>query len=286
MGHYMEEDLWSHLCSSTFIFDLEYIGPTSDLKTCHIWEIGAIHYLSGASITITIYPDISPIPPPFSAEFIQVTPDLLKDRHAVSFTEAWAKLLHWVSTIVPMNQNTLWVAHNAFKADKPMLEVDTKRHGIVIPYNWFFFDSLIYCRQSIPKMPSYTLSDLYYSLFGSPLKNAHSALPDAIALRNVLLHINATTLIGTIYPAYATSLQSIKWLGPSSEKQFFGKHIQSLEQLISLLMTSYSTNCMLGSIVPIRTFVEQFLRTQVGLNSGNAVSISNTITNYWLPGTK
>ena len=286
MGHYMDNDLWHHMCQKTFVFDLEYIGTTSDLKDCHIWEIGVVHYLSGSTFSVTITPDISPIPPPFTNDFIQVTPSLLKERKAVSFNEAWSKLLHWISTIVPLNENILWVAHNAFKADKPMLEIDTKRHGIVIPYNWFFFDSLIYCRQSIPKMPSYTLSDLYRSIFRKNIPNNHSALPDAAALRDVLLSINTVVLVGPIYPAYATSLQSIKWLGPSSEKQFFMKNIKSLEQLMSLLMTSYSSNCIMGMIIPIRSFVEQYLVTQIGLSSGNAVSISDTITTYWLPGTK
>ena len=282
----MDNDLWQCLSNSTFIFDLEYIGTSNDLNTCHIWEIGVIHYMTGASFSITIYPDISPIPPPFSADFIQVTPDLLKERSAVAFNEAWNKLLHWISTIVPVNQNLLWIAHNAFKADKPMLEIDTKRHGVIIPYNWFFFDSLIYCRQSIPKLPSYTLSDLYVAIFSKPLQNAHQALPDAIALRDILCYIDRIKISGPIYPAYATSLQSIKWLGPSSEKKFFRKHIQSLEQLISLLMTSYSTNCMFAGVVPVRTFVEHYLTNQIGLNSGNATSISDTITTYWLPGTK
>lgn len=282
----MDNMLWQHLYNYTFIFDLEYIGTSNDLNTCHIWEIGVIHYSTGNTFSVTIYPDISPIPPPFTDDFIQVTPELLKERCAMQFTQAWTKLLHWISTIVPVNQNLLWIAHNAFKADKPMLEIDTKRHGIIIPYNWFFFDSLIYSRRSIPKMPSYTLSDLYTAIFRKDIPNVHRALPDAVALRNVLLYINNRTITGPIYPAYATSLQSIKWLGPSSEKQFFRKGIKSLEQLISLLMTSYSTNCILGSIVPVRTFVEHYLTTQIELNSGNSTSIADTITTYWLPGTK
>lgn len=282
----MDNNLWQHLYNYTFIFDLEYIGTSNDLNTCHIWEIGVIHYSTGNTFSVTIYPDITPIPPPFTDDFIQVTPELLKERCAMQFTQAWTKLLHWISTIVPVNQNLLWIAHNAFKADKPMLEIDTKRHGIIIPYNWFFFDSLIYSRRSIPKMPSYTLSDLYTAIFRKDIPNVHRALPDAVALRNILLYINNRTITGPIYPSYATSLQSIKWLGPSSEKQFFRKGIKSLEQLISLLMTSYSTNCILGSIVPVRTFVEHYLTTQIELNSGNSTSIADTITTYWLPGTK
>ncbi len=263
----MNSELWERFLHSTFIFDLEFIGTSSDLNSCYIWEIGAVHFYTGASFSVTIYPDIHPFPAPFSDNFIQVTSSLLKQRKAVSFHEGWTSLLHWVATIVGPNINILWIAHNAFKADKPMLEIDTKRHGIIIPYNWFFFDSLIYCRQSIPKLPSYTLSDLHANLFFKSIPDAHSALPDAIALRNILLFIDNKTLSGPIYPAYATSLQSIKWLGPSSEKHFFKNGIKSLEQLINVLMTNYSTNCVVGNIVPIRIFIEQYFIENLKLNS-------------------
>ena len=281
----MDEKTWQMMSHSTFMFDLEYIGTSNSLDCCYIWEIGACHYLSGASFSCTIDPGIRPLPAPFTNDFIQVTPLLLKERSACSFTNAWAKLLSWIYSLVPLHNNILWVAHNGFKADKPMLEIDTKRHGIIMPYNWFFLDSLIYCRKSIPKIPSYTLGDIYYTLFHKPINNVHSALPDAIALRDILLFVNGTSISGPIYPSYATSLQSIKWLGPSSEKQLFENNITSLEHLIIVLMIHYSNNCILSSSVPIREFIEQYLKVQIGLQSGNASSISESIVSNWLPGT-
>ena len=287
MGHYMDATVWQMMSANTFIFDLEYIGTTSDLNTCFIWEIGVIHYLTGNSFSITISPDIHPLPPPFSDDYIQLTPTILKDRNAVDFATAWTKLIHWINTIlISANQNILWIAHNAFKADKPMLEIDTRRHGIIMPYNWFFLDSLIYCRQSIVKQQSYTLGDLYYILFGKNIPGVHSALPDAQALRDILITIDQYSISGPIYPSYATSLQAIKWLGPSSEKKLFSKNIQSLEQLTTVLMTAYSTYSILGNIIPIRTFINDYLISVIGLKSGNAHSISDSITNNWLPGTK
>ena len=63
----MDNDLWhQQFYLSTFIFDLEFIGTSNDLKTCHIWEIGVQHLYSGSTFSATIYPDIRPLPPPFS----------------------------------------------------------------------------------------------------------------------------------------------------------------------------------------------------------------------------
>jgi len=177
------------------------------------------------------------------------------------------------------------VAHNCFKADKPMLEIDTKRHGIIMPYNWYFFDSLIFCRKNIPKLSSYTLGDIHETLFQEPIKNVHEALPDAVALRNILLQINGYGLIGSIYPSYATSLQAIKWLGPSCEQQMFQHSVLSLEQLRVNIMTAYSTTCIAGQLIPLQPFVESFLISQLNINSGNASSIADSIVTRWLPGT-
>ena len=282
----MDEHYWSMFYHSTFIFDLEYIGTSNNLNTCHIWEIGVVHWITGRQFSITIAPDIHPLPPPFSTDFIQLTPELLKERNACDFHTAWNKLIQWVNEQVSPGTNVLWVAHNCFKADKPMLEIDTKRHGIVLPYNWYFFDSLIYCRKNIPKQQSYTLGDIYSILFDKPLTNGHSALPDALQLREILAHINAYQMAGPIYPSYSTSLQAIKWLGPSCEKQLFSQNISSLEQLRNSIMSSYSTTCLLGQPPPIRLFVEAYLTNQLGINNGNANSIAESIVTHWLPGTK
>ena len=285
MGTFMTDPMWKTFYNSTFIFDLEYIGTSNNLSTCHIWEIGIIHWISGRQFSITIKPDIHPIPPPFTADFIQLTPAILAERNACDFNTAWNKLIQWIHQQVTPGTNVLMVAHNCFKADKPMLEIDTKRHGITIPYNWYFFDSLIYCRKNIPKQSSYTLGDIYKELFQMNLPNAHSALPDAVALREILCKINSYQMTGPIYPSYSTSLQAIKWLGPSCENQLFSQNITSLEQLQNIIMSSFSTTCLMGQPPPIRLFVEAYLVNNLGINTGNANSIAESIVSHWLPGT-
>ena len=63
MGTLMTEEEFSRMMPYAFIFDLEYIGTPNELKECYIWEIGAIHYMSGEEFTITIDPGIRPLRP-------------------------------------------------------------------------------------------------------------------------------------------------------------------------------------------------------------------------------
>jgi hypothetical protein len=65
---------------------------------------------------------------------------------------------------------------------KLLLEIECKRRDLPLPLNWFFFDSLLYCRKVIPKQTSYTLHDLYNGIMNLPILDNHSALPDAKAL--------------------------------------------------------------------------------------------------------
>jgi DNA polymerase III epsilon subunit-like protein len=284
MGTLLDDNLWQMLCRNTFMIDLEYVGTSSKLETCYIWEIGVVHWVTGDTFAVAIRPDIRPLPPPFSPEFVTLTDEILTERQAVDFHTAWDMLTQWVGARLWQHCNALFVAHNAFKADKPMLEIDTRRHGIKMSYNWYFLDSLIYCRRNMEKQPSYALNDIYQTLMREDVPNAHYALSDAVALRTILLQINAFDLSGPIYPSHSTSLQAIKWLGPSSENTLFRQNIRSVEQLVSTLLTSYSATCVSGRSDTVLHFVTQYLSTIVGLKIGNAQTIALSIVNRWLPG--
>ena len=217
MGYYFDEATFQHYYGKLFIFDLEYVGTTNNLSDCYIWDIGVIHVASGQKFSITIDPDIRPLPKPFSNDFITLTEDFLRKRDAISFVDAWKFLLLWVNGIIHEGP-VIWISHNCFKGDKIMLEIDTHRNKIILPYSWFFFDSLLFFRKVVPKQNSYSLNDLYMNICGKPMKHHHLALPDATHLLNVLSKTCNLILQGVVYPSYATSLQIIKWLGPSSEE--------------------------------------------------------------------
>lgn len=285
MATYLDEPLWQGLCPNTFIFDLEYVGHSTEHNDCYIWEIGIVHWLTGAELCVTIDPGIRPLPTTFSADFEQLTEKTLKERNAVNFHAAWHIFTTFIDSMLieTHTRGVLLLAHNCFKADKPILETATRREGISLPLNWFFFDTLLFCRSVLPKQTSYALSDIFETIMQANLHNAHSALPDARALRDIMKNVSPYTLSGTICPVYTTPLQTIKWLGASCENYLFMKNVRSVEQLISLLLNSYASHTLLGGSERLHTFVSNYLSVNFDIKDGNAKSIANSIVNKWLP---
>lgn len=277
MGTYMTQNLFKKLYMNTFIFDLEYIGHTTELKKCYIWEIGVIHLHSNSTFKVTIDPGIRPLPEPFSNDFCHVTPELLQSRNAVSFLTGWNMLIHWINNF---GEPVLWISHNCFKGDKIVIEAEALRNNLKLPLNWFFFDSLIYCRLVRPKMESYTLTELYHSICMKPIQNAHDALSDAISLMEILIYLGIETIHGPIYPSYCTSLQIVKWLGPSCEKSLFVQNIRSLEQLKQVLITEYASQC-LNVNINLKNYILMKLASY-GIKQGNAMSITNSLVDRWI----
>ena len=136
------------------------------------------------------------------------------------------------------NEIPVFISHNTFRADKPILEFECQRISQKMPYNWYFFDSLHYsrfmCRQS---SGNYSLTGLYSSLFNENFPNAHRAEADVRACHRILEHLSANSwlLTGPIYPAYSTSLRSIRWIGRRAETLITASNIRSLEELLLLL---------------------------------------------------
>lgn len=270
MGTYIH-----HIGTNAYAFDLEYVGHTTNLKECYIWDIGIVHIHTGNTLELSIRPDVDTIPKPFTPEFKEVTDEYLTERHALPFKQAWLQVLNFVG------HRAILIAHNAFRADKPMLEIETKRHGIKMPLNWFFFDSLIYARQVLPKLPSYSLRDLHMHLFQKDIINQHTALPDAIALANILQRIGLHTVQGPAYTPYSTPLQAVKWLGPSCERKILEAGIRSVEHLMIAIVNAYTDTC---PGVPIGVFVRDYIIHEFNIKEGNATSISFSLASNWIPG--
>lgn len=165
-----------------------------------------------------------------------------------------------------------------------MLEIDCKRHDVRMSYSWYFFDSLIYCRKQIVKQPSYTLNDIHKYIFNSPIPNHHYAMSDAVALKNVLVSLDLNQLEGPIYPSYHTSLQAVKWLGPSSERILFYHNVRSVETLVQKILLDYCDRQLNHIHIPLQQFLENYFVEHYQIKKGNAVSISNSLIQKWING--
>ena len=285
MGTYIEPVKFGELLGNVFVFDLEYVGTSSNLQDCYIWDIGITHLMSNAVLEVSITPDISPIPPPFSDDFVTVTEELLKSRKAVTFQSAWVQLNQFINTVKLVSSGpVIFMAHNCFKSDKLMLEIDCGRHDIRMPYAWYFFDTLIYCRKLIFKQPSYTLNDIHKYMFQKNIESHHYAISDAVGLKNILIALDVNMLEGPIYPSYHTSLQAIKWLGPSSERILFQYNVRSVEMLVNQILLQYCDNQINHYHVPLQQFLENFFVERYNIKKGNAVSISNSLMQKWIQG--
>ena len=285
MGTYLHPDKFKELLYNSYVFDLEYIGTSTQLETCFIWDICCMHLPSGRHVELTIHPDIHPLPPPFGSDFIQVTKSLLTQRRAVPFAQAWNTLRTFINATTGYpTAPVVFIAHNAFKADKLMLEIDCTRHHIKIPYRWYFFDSLLYCRKQITKHSSYALNDLHRHLFHTNIAQQHFAMSDTVALRNILVSIGLDKLEGPVYPAHCTALQAVKWLGSSSEHILFSHGIRSVEDLVQKVVVAYCDSQFLSVTVSLQPFIRNYLMSNYAIKQGNASSIADSLAQKWISG--
>lgn len=223
-----------------FIFDLEFIGDVRNLNTCKIWEIAVYSNKRGTWFQAVVDPDpeIKNFPPPPIPELPQLTRAFLNENHAQIWANVFPALKNWVSMMCHENEIPVFISHNTFRADKPILEFECQRSLQKIPYNWYFFDSLHYSRFMIRQTSgNYSLTGLYTSLFKETFPNAHRAEADVRACHRILNHLSSSTwaLTGPMYPAYSTSLRSIRWVGRRAEMLLIAANIRSLEELLLLL---------------------------------------------------
>ena len=156
-----------------------------------------------------------------------------------------------------LGSNNIVIAHNNFKADKLVLEQACKRAGIACPL-LYFMDSLLLMRNSI-KHPSYKLSALYTHYMGMPFVETHQALPDALALRNVLMKAFETFAGAIIYPTHSTPLQNIRWIGPACERAMMSCRFNSVEALKQHIWDEYCAVSIFYN-VPFRSCISKVVK--------------------------
>ena len=230
-----------------FLFDLEFIGDVKNLNTCKIWEIAIFSISSNEWFVSVIDPDpkMDTFPKPPIPEIPRLQRTFLQEENAILWDEAFQKMSTWVSTQLNAGDIPVFISHNTFRADKPIMELECKRYNIRIPLNWYFFDSLHFSRAVIRNSAgNYSLSGLHTQLFDKPIENVHRAKYDVIACNNIMSKLTKNTwnLTGPMYPAYMTSLRSIRWVGRKAEELFYNANIRSVEDLYVHLQTNIQLN--------------------------------------------
>tara|TARA_B100000795_G_C22804051_1_gene443738 strand:- start:2030 stop:2911 length:882 start_codon:yes stop_codon:yes gene_type:complete len=278
--------------SAYFIFDLEFIGQVQALPSCQIWEIAVLCKDTGQYFVEVIDPDpnISVFPPPPAPFLPQLTREFLEQEKAQTFDLVLEKLIQWVHK--QTNGLPIFISHNTFKADKPILELEAARYSQTLPLHWFFFDSLHFCRDHFKSDDdNFSLSGLNQHLFNRPIEAAHRAKNDVIACTAILEKITGGSwhLIGPIYSSYTTNLRSIRWIGKKAEILLLQHQICSVENLLQLL----KRNCIQDYLQQSLTHSESVSKT-ISLLLGsslppeNIVNIVNVIlttvfTSYLIP---
>jgi len=238
--------------SSLFIFDLEFIGDVRQLATCRIWEIAVYSVATGTWFQAVVDPDpsASVFPPPPIPELPQLTRAFLTAHRACLWGDVYRQLQTWVQAACPVGHIPVFISHNTFRADKPILEFECQRAGLKMPFHWYFFDSLHYSRYVIKQSSgNYSLTGLYTTLFGEKFDNAHRAEADVRACHRILQRLTNATfdLVGPTYPVYSTSLRSVRWIGRRAESVFAEAGVTSLEKLLMLIQGNLQRDFLGGN---------------------------------------
>lgn len=255
------------LCAFNHIFmDLEFVGDiTNGPEACEIWNIGAMKpdgLVFDAYINVNTSHKTHP-------GCVELTEEYLAERNAVDFSTAFQRFSDWVGP------QAVLISHNAFRSDKPVLESECTRHGVTIPAGWRFYDSLLFLRSQIQCL-SYRLADVYETTTGKKFQQTHTALLDAIGLKEILDIVPPVGLY--TYPKYLTPLQCCKWIGAACEEALVTAGVRSMEDLI-LKYTQWIN--LDGCTV---TLVKQFL-SQFNLPCHDLSPIATELVQNWLPAT-
>ncbi len=267
-----------------FVFDLEFIGDVRNLNSCYIWEIAVFCTTTGQWFEAVVdpLPGIMVFPPPPIPEIPQLTRQFLDTNEAQTWDVVFQSLVSWIQANA-MNSIPIFISHNTFRADKPILELECRRYNMHMPFHWYFFDSLHYARRVIRNATgNYSLSGLHEQLFGTKIINAHRARNDVVACISILSHLtnNTYNICGPIYPTYTTALRTIRWIGQKAEEILFDVGIYSVEELYQKIMTTIRKNYLLNG-APIHENILAVLVEMLGnkLPPDNIRHIAEVLSN-------
>ena len=262
-----------------FVFDIEAIGAVQSPKDCKIWNLAIMHLVSQNHFNLWVDPQLSEYSKPPHPDLYPVTKEFLESKNAKPFSICGPLFIQWIQQFIKSpTQSVVLISHGNHVLDKPILEAEFGKLKMVLPNNWFFFDTLAYCRQKIKKTESYSLKNLYSKIFKKKIPNQHFALADTLALTQILKwclcqeyltdDFLSQNLHGIYYPPYYTPLQTIKFCGNYNERLLVTNGVQCVEDLSLMLLQQHRLN--IGSM-------QSFLMSQYFIKMESALRISNSV---------
>ena len=116
-----------------------------------------------------------------------ITKETLIENDASHFTTVMHLFIDWLSHIY-REETVYLIAHNNFCYDQLVLESQCKEHGIIIPSNWRFYDSLYQFRKHNEEIGygNYSLGKLYKNIISVPPPGElHNAVTDVRMLMQI-----------------------------------------------------------------------------------------------------
>lgn len=200
-----------------FVIDLEFIGAFPNSR---VWEIGIVMMEDGKrkdqfEAIVDPYPGSEALPPAPKGYF-SPTRKFLNKNNARPFEQVLRALVRWIRARSTKECIPLFVAHGAFRSDKPVFEAHATAAGFRIPQNWHWCDTLVMARDQLPQRCKFSMESLCNDFVGQ-YKQTHRALDDAKILARIIEdgHI---TIGGFAYPSYTVPLQTVGGIGPKTEK--------------------------------------------------------------------
>ena len=255
MAVLIEPSNWLSLAPSVVVFDLEFVGDITDPTNCHLWEIGAVHLVTGDSFHAIVDPQMAVIPAAIPGCF-ELTQDFL-DKSAMPLAEGLTRFADW------MQQYRLLISHNGFKSDMAVLQGAFALCDMQMP-PWLFLDSLLILRQQI-KLKNYKLQTIYHHFCRSTMKESHRALPDAVALKQVLYVSGGLRQTTFAYPMGLTPLQNIKGIGYACETTLFWCSILCVEELLLKVKMLHAAGCLWNRVHISETIARFLLQCRLPL---------------------
>jgi len=171
-------------------FDLESTGLNT--RNVEIIEIAAMYSLGNGSMReFTSLVNNASGHIPYWASNINMI--FRKDvESAPLFTDVGQAFVNWLAATETLEagRGIVLAAHNCFKFDRPLLEAELHRHGLVLPANVRFADTLPAFRRLLPHLKKYGLEALSKSFVPEDMRPAqiHRALSDVKLLILTIEH--------------------------------------------------------------------------------------------------